>query len=341
MTKQQAKRSPWRRLGAITYFYQTPPYPLTPMTPKPGFWQRLGFHDWFLNDPGAEAQQNTAALTPENIYNYILQKFTQSIRELSFADRVVFYHEYIIVLNPEDYAEFMEHKKGLFGVIVQESVNKFHEKLQELKEQGKAVTPSASKWVFRFVSHTGYDRGDLGFIGKLLPGQTQPSDNLRVTFIPRQTGLAETSALSEETLSGFTYYTEGYYELPFQSGSVRRSSRPMHQPRARFEAIIPDKGYAGKKIEFMMENDEVLVTGLVEQRQESHIFKVPSEWVDTPHLRIRYKDDKFYLTSFGEKTLVNEKEIPRSNPQNPEWTEIPLNSRIMLNGIVGINMFKS
>lgn len=311
------------------------------MSSKPGFWQKLGFHDWFLNDPSTEAQQSTSALTPDTIYNYILQKFSQSINDLSFADRIVFYHEYIIVMNAEDYAEFMEHKKGLFGVIVQESVNKFHERLQEFKEKGKAVTPSATKWVFRFVSHKGYDRGDLGFIGKLLPGQTQSSDNLRVTFIPRQTGLAETSALSEETLSGFTYYTEGYYELPFQSGSVRRSSRPVDHLRARFEAIIPDKAYAGKKIEFLMQNDEVLITGQVDQRQESHIFKVPSEWVDTPHLRIRYRDSKFFLSSFGEKTLVNEREIYRSDPSKPEWTEIPLNSRIMLNGIVGINMFKS
>jgi hypothetical protein len=70
---------------------------------------------------------------------------------------------------------------------------------------------------------------------------------------------------------------------------------------------------------------------------------VPSEWVNTPHLRIRFnkEDGKFYLTSFGEKTLVNEKQVMKSDMVNPSWTELPINSRIVLNGIVGINIFKT
>ncbi|HEY0768989.1 MAG TPA: hypothetical protein VGD31_01555, partial [Sphingobacteriaceae bacterium] len=75
----------------------------------------------------------------------------------------------------------------------------------------------------------------------------------------------------------------------------------------------------------------------------SNIFRIPSDWVNTPHLRIRYNksDNKFYLTSFGEKTILNEKEVKRSDINLPEWIELPVNSRILLNGIIGINIFKS
>ena len=65
--------------------------------------------------------------------------------------------------------------------------------------------------------------------------------------------------------------------------------------------------------------------------------------MNSPHLQIRYNkgEQKFYLASYGEKTMLNEMEIAPSDPRNPDWTELPLNSKIVLNGIVGVNIFKS
>jgi hypothetical protein len=92
-----------------------------------------------------------------------------------------------------------------------------------------------------------------------------------------------------------------------------------------------------------MKDEEVLVCGSEETREASHIFRIPSEWVNTPHLRIRYNrsEDVFYVASFGEKTILNEKTVPHSDATNTAWTELPLNSKLMLNGIVGINIFKA
>ena len=80
-----------------------------------------------------------------------------------------------------------------------------------------------------------------------------------------------------------------------------------------------------------------------EKKENPGVFRIPTEWVNTPHLRIRFNksEERFYLASFGEKTLVNEKEVPRSSENSPEWTELPINSRMVLNGIVGINIFKT
>ena len=318
------------------------------MSEKPNFWQRLGLHDWFVNKPEAAPSGDRAALTPDTIYRYILQQFETSVRELSFAGRVVFYHEYIVVFHPGDYTAFQEHRKGLLGMIAQECVATFTRRLQEAQREGRTVLPAANKWVFRFVSHPGYAPGDLGFIGKLLPegsGRTAEA-SLRVTYIPRQTGQAETSEMSADMLSAFTYYSEGYYELPFRLESPAGASAVPTATGgllARLEAVVPDKAYAGKKIEFRMLGDELTVSGPADNREGIDVFRIPSEWVDTPHLRIRYAraEDRFYLSAFGEKTLLNEKEISRSSPQQPDWTELPLNSRIVLNGIVGLNFYKS
>jgi hypothetical protein len=112
---------------------------------------------------------------------------------------------------------------------------------------------------------------------------------------------------------------------------------------ARFETIIPDKEYAGKRIEFLMRDEEIIVSGKEEQREGSHIFKIPSDWVNSPHLRIRFNksDNKFYLASFGEKTILNETDVSGSDIDHIVWVDVPVNSRIVLNGIVGVNIFKS
>jgi len=317
------------------------------MKQEPNFWQRMGLHDWFLKKEETETIQQAVTLTPDDVYRYIVEKFHESISKLSFANRIVFFHEYIICFNPEDYNEFMDNKKGIFGIIIHESVKQFYEALKLYRQQGKTVEPSSNKWVFRFVSHPDYIRGDKSFIGKLLPGTSQvKEENLRVTFIPRQTGIAETFDINDDILKGFTFYSEGYYEVPFQEDLIldeKKLQTAESAVFARFETIIPDKEYAGKKIEFLMRDEEIVVSGKDEQREGSNIFRIPSDWVNAPHLRIRFNksEDKFYLASFGEKTILNEVEVAASDIDHVSWVELPVNSRIVLNGIVGVNIFKA
>ena len=317
------------------------------MKSKTNFWQRIGLHDWFLKKETVETAQHAITLTANDVYKYTIEKFNESIKELSFANRIVFFHEYIICFSPEDYNKFMDNKRGIFVLIIQESVKQFYQILKTFRLQGKTVEPSSNKWVFRFVSHPDYKQGDKSFIGKLLPGSNQQKEeNLRVTFIPRQTGIAETFDVNNDILKGFTFYSEGYYEVPYQENLVLDEGKINNTGAAvfaRFETIIPDKAFAGKKIEFLMKEEEIIVTGKDEQKNASNIFRIPSDWVNTPHLRIRYNksNGKFYVASFGEKTILNENKVAVSNINNISWVELPINSRMMLNGIVGINIFKS
>lgn len=317
------------------------------MESKSTFWQRIGLQDWFLPNGKPVSTEAAAikALTPDDVYLYIIEKFKESIPQLSFADRVVFYHEYIISFNEEDYQDFINNRSGLFGIIVHESVKKFYELLREHQEVGKKVEPSSSKWVFRLVSHPDYAKGDKGFIGKLLPGSDKKEDNLRVTFIPRHTGVAQTLDISNDILKGFTYYSEGYYELPYANDlhyNEKEIAKPGEKVLARLDTIMPDKQFVGRKVEYLMKDDDIVVSGNDEIREEQAVFKVPSDWVNTPHLRIRLNkaDGKLYLSSFGERTLINEQEVNQSDVNSPQWVELPFNSKILLNGIVGINIFK-
>jgi len=317
------------------------------MNTKPTFWQRMGLHDWFLKNDNRESAVEVKRLTPNIVYKYIVDKFEESVQQLSFAQRVVFYHEYIISFSPADYDEYMHDKKGIFGIIIQESLKQFYAHLKNYKSQGKTVDPASNKWVFRFASHPDYSKGDIGFIGKLLPGHhVQKDQNLRVTFIPRQTGIAQTLDINQAILKDFTFYSEGYYEVPFQEDllfDAAQISASQTKSFGRFETTLPDREFAGKKLEYLMKDEDITVSGKEEESTASNIFRIPSEWVSTPHLRIRYNrnEDKFHLASFGEKTIVNEHEITRSETGSPVWIDLPVNSRIVLNGIVGINLFKS
>lgn len=314
------------------------------MNSKTPIWQRLGLHNWFLKNPATRGESPT--LTPDEVYQYITDKFNESITQLSFGNRIVFYHEYIICFNAEDYRAFTVNKQGLFGLIAQEAVKAFYALLAPYRTAGKTVEPSATKWVFRFVSHPDYARGDIGFIGKLLPGSEQRDENVRVTFIPRQTGIAETYDVDQDVLKGFTFYSEGYYEIPYADELRQDEKNLSAAPRpalARLETILPDKAFAGRKIEYLIVDEELVVSGADETAEAPPaLFRVPSTWVDTPHLRIRYERGagQFYVASFGEKTLLNEKELARSDVNTTAWAELPFNSKLLLNGIVGINIFK-
>ncbi|MDB5000156.1 MAG: hypothetical protein JWR76_1233, partial [Mucilaginibacter sp.] len=207
------------------------------MASTPNFWQRIGIQDWFLTNETSE-RAKAKALTPDTVYSYIIEKFKESIKELSFADRVVFYHEFIISFNAEDYKEFVANKQGIFGLIVHETVEQFYKILKEHRAAGKTVKPSGSKWVFRLVSHPDYARGDKGFIGKLLPNNTKKEENLRVTFIPRQTGIAQTFDVDQDILKGFTYYSEGYFEIPYEEAletEAQITAKPGQTNIARLE----------------------------------------------------------------------------------------------------------
>ncbi|MDB5061151.1 MAG: hypothetical protein JWP67_994 [Mucilaginibacter sp.] len=315
------------------------------MASTPNFWQRIGIQDWFLTNETSE-RAKAKALTPDTVYSYIIEKFKESIKELSFADRVVFYHEFIISFNAEDYKEFVANKQGIFGLIVHETVEQFYKILKEHRAAGKTVKPSGSKWVFRLVSHPDYARGDKGFIGKLLPDNTKKEENLRVTFIPRQTGIAQTFDVDQDILKGFTYYSEGYFEIPYEEAletEAQITAKPGQTNIARLETIIPDQQFAGKKVEYLMKEDDLIVSGSDETREASNIFTIPSEWVNAPHLQIKYNnaDGKFYLASFGEITTLNEVTVERCDVNSPKWVELPVNSRMLLNGIIGLNLFKA
>ena len=316
-------------------------------TTKPTFWQRTGVHNWFLKKDAEFAE--TASMTPDLVYKYIIEKFKESVTELSFADRVIFYHEYIICFSPPDYNKFMDNNRGIFSLIIKESVKSFYNILQEHRQKGKKVTASANKWVFRFVSHPDYEKGDKSFIGKLLPGNNvgnvqQKEENLRVTFIPRQTGIAQTFDIADEILKDFTFYSDGYYEIPWSSSLVLGDESETKTPKylARLEATLPDKEWAGKKLEYIVKDESFIVAGIDEKPGQQGVFRIPSEWVSSPHLSVRYDKnaDKFFVASFGEKTILNENEVGNSNSDVPIWTELPMNSRIVLNGIVSINIFK-
>ena len=105
---------------------------------------------------------------------------------------------------------------------------------------------------------------------------------------------------------------------------------------------MPEKEYAGKKVEYLIKDEALTVAGIDEKPGLAGVFRVPSEWVSSPHLSIRYdkSTDKFFLASFGERTIVNENEVKNSYQDAPFWTDLPMNSKIVLNGIVSINIFK-
>ena len=198
------------------------------MTPNPTFWKKTGIQNWFLKKESVVTE--ASSMTPDMVYKYIVEKFQGSISELSFADRVIFYHEYIICFSQPDYNKFMDNNKGIFAIIIKESIKSFYNILQQQQQKGKKITASANKWVFRFVSHPDYEKGDKSFIGKLLPGNVQKRRKPSGYIYTRHTGIAQTFDISDELLQDFTFYSDGYYEIPFDKSLVQNDAVAANAP---------------------------------------------------------------------------------------------------------------
>ncbi len=106
-----------------------------PTTAKPTFWQRTGVQSWFLKKETPYTE--TVSMTPDLVYKYIIEKFKESIAELSFADRIIFYHEYIICFSPPDYNKFMDNNRGIFSLIIKESVKAFYRHIAGVQAERK------------------------------------------------------------------------------------------------------------------------------------------------------------------------------------------------------------
>ena len=82
-------------------------------------------------------------------------------------------------------------------------------------------------------------------------GLNTKEENLRVTYIPRQTGIAQTFDINPDILKDFHFYSDGYYEIPYREDLVfderqikttPGAASPAASPSnaiARFEKLIP------------------------------------------------------------------------------------------------------
>ena len=60
------------------------------MKSKASFWQRMGLHDWLLKKKRCYRYAEAPTITPNDVYKYIVEKFNESIGQLSFANRDCF-----------------------------------------------------------------------------------------------------------------------------------------------------------------------------------------------------------------------------------------------------------
>ncbi|MEO6406945.1 MAG: hypothetical protein ABIY51_06755, partial [Ferruginibacter sp.] len=72
------------------------------MAEEKSIWKQLGLQSWLLKKETTSVEAKEKSLSPNDVYNYIVKKFEESTKELSFGNRLVFYHEYIICFNNSD-----------------------------------------------------------------------------------------------------------------------------------------------------------------------------------------------------------------------------------------------
>ena len=156
-------------------------------------------------------------------------------------------------------------------------------------------------------------------------------------------------ALPDESIdkkSQPTFYYEVSADITDLNGETRsgNTSVAVAYQMLQLEINIPKKLSADS-----LKNITIKSTNL-NDIEEKTIATVSIQQLKTPTkiFRERYWDqpDQFIMSQdeyygyFPSDVYKNENEVQHSEQHAPVWTELPMNSRIVLNGIVSINLFK-
>lgn len=123
----------------------------------------------------------------------------------------------------------------------------------------------------------------------------------------------------------------------------KQSSTPVSSARAAGELQIFESSFMvnGQKTDkYVINTDNLQITGpnATTSTDGSELLKIDDDSIMNPHLNIRYDapNNRYLISAVGD-TKLNDRILER-NPDN--WSELPNNSSILLNGDIQINFMK-
>ncbi|QJW90330.1 FHA domain-containing protein [Spirosoma taeanense] len=310
-----------------------------------------------------ERTKQPETVTNERILKELIACFETSLERESFGTSLLFNAHYIIILHPDTYKE----RLAALPVIVNEAVKAFTERLKERKRPEDEVPPVSTHWYFKFGPGTEFagrtiGPGDIDVIGSLSgagfdsprASENASLGNVKATRKVKNTNLYDKMDLSVGAFQHIDFREAGAFAIKMDTRLLNAEKPQSAAPAAptgtiahktahpsalaRIDCYLADKD---KEETYWMQDREVVVARMEADNQAfSNYLRLDSPYVSNPHARIRYNEaaQRFEIASFSRnETRVNEQVMTRSEPASPQWTELPRQAQILLNGIVTLS----
>ncbi|GAB3786037.1 hypothetical protein GCM10028818_48730 [Spirosoma horti] len=330
------------------------------MANQPGGW--LGKLSNLIIPPSQTDTKTAPVVTNKRILDELIASFEDSIQRESVGTSLLFNAHFLIILHPDTY----EDRQNAFPVVVNEAVQSFKAIIESYRSAYGRVSPVASSWFFKFGAGREFggeeiNPGDVKVIGALtgiLPGNGQanaPAEKINVTRRVKQTNRYEKVDVDLNTFHHIDFREPGAFVVKFnfdtplntpsqaKSAAVARATnlaapalpRSLGAGLAHISYYIAEQN---KEDTYPMRDREIVVARKDTDNQHfPNYLLLESPYVSNPHARIRYTEStqSFQIASFSRnETRVNEQLIPRSEPANPTWFELPAKAQILLNSMV-------
>ncbi len=326
------------------------------MANPPGGW--LGKLGSLLIPPG-QTDSIPAPVSNKRILDELVASFDDSIQRESVGESMLFNAHFLIILHPDTYEE----RQNAFPVVVNEAIRSFNAVIDAQKGQYQRVSPVASGWFFKFGSGREFageviaptDVKVIGALTGMLPGSVpapaQP-EKVNVTRRVKQTNRYEKVDVDLSAFQHIDFREPGAFVVKFSfgkpatipvqppvSGATQGAPPPLARPLdaglARIDYYLAE---TNQERNYLMRDREIVIARQEPENQSfPNYLLLESAYVSNPHARIRYADatGAFQIASFSRnETRVNEQLIPRSEPAQPQWFDLPGKAQILLNSMV-------
>lgn len=330
------------------------------MTHQPGGWLSRLSH--FLVPPSQPGDLSAPPfVTNKRILDELIACFEDSIHRESVGESLLFNAHFLIILHPDLYEE----RLNALPVVVDEAVTAFTTRISALKGSYRRVMPVASGWFFKFGAGREFDGEDItpdtikviGALTGLLPETAQPvpaSASVNVTRRVKLTNRYEKGDIGLNTFQAIDFREPGAFVVRFPpawlTGTTVATPAPFPVVTAKSPSALPGSGdtalaqigyYLAETNEenvYLMHDREIVIARKEPENEHfPNYLLIPSGYVSNPHARIRFHAPvhAFQLASFSRnETRINEQLVPRSEPANPTWCDLPGRAQILLNSLV-------
>ena len=314
----------------------------------------------------ASVDKNDKSQTVNNneLMKQVIVEFNQWMKQQSFGRRVLYPMSCNVYLHPSDYEKIKDFFPDIVDEIIIKCYAAINKEIRRLKYwKGCKCSPRATYWSFQLLDGTHVkdmsgqeitmEQGDVGTILRLFTKEEKDEDRIVNPLLSVQRKKTGTTVynINRDALRDMDIESEGVVKHVFNGDKIRKpwlfsSLFKGYDFECNYDSCRSAASYTTDNLatlrwngkSYYMVDTIITISGNADKRRRRDIFFIESDAVEESHVQIRYNQtSKTFELAAWAKTRLNQREVPLSMGNKPNWVSLPkFNSRLLLNNTVNI-----